>query len=140
MLDPCPHLRFVITELVTAMNLIVKRFFVLALPLLIASSIAEDGYSIQVENKSGMELENLSITNLQNEFSFGALSAGENTGIGNADLQFGESSPRELEVVFTPKNGNGIVKNVVELPSLDDGETIKLSINSYLDLIKRHQS
>ena len=119
------------------MNHIVKRFFVLALPLLIAGSMVDDGYSIRVENKSGMELEDLSITNLNKEFTFGVLSDGENTGLGNADLQFGENSPRELEVAFTPKNGSEIVKRTIELPSLDDGGTIKLTINSYLDLVDR---
>ena len=122
------------------MNLIVKRFFVLALPLLFTGSFANDGYSIQVENNSGIEVEDLSITNLENEFSFGSLSTGQNTGIGNADLQFGESSPRELEVAFTPKNGTGKVKTMIELPSLDDGGTVKLSINSYLDLIKQNRT
>jgi len=121
------------------MNLIVKRFFVLALPLLIAGSMVNDGYSICVDNKSGMELEDLSITNLGKEFSFGGLSAGDQTGLGNADLQFGPDSPSELEIAFTPKNGSEVVKSTVELPSLDDGGTIKLTINSYLDLIKRQE-
>ena len=119
------------------MNLIVKRFFVLALPLLIAGSMANDGYSICIDNKSGMELEDLSIANLGKEFSFGGLSAGDQTGLGNADLQFGQESPKELEIAFTPKNGNGVVKSTIELPDLDDGGTIKLSINSYLDLINQ---
>ncbi len=122
------------------MSLIVKRFFVLALPLLIASSMVSDGYSICVENKSGMELGNLSITNLDKEFTFGMLPDGEQSGLGHADLEFGESSPRELEIAFTPRNGSDIVKSTVELPNLDDGETIKLTINSYLDLIKQSKS
>ena len=37
------------------MNLIVKRFFVLALPLLMAGSMVDDGYSIRVENESGIK-------------------------------------------------------------------------------------
>lgn len=118
------------------MNLIVKRFFVLALPLLMAGSIV-DGYSIGIENESGVELDQVSISSSDKDFAFGAIPDGEKTALGNADLQFGDQSPRHLEIAFTPKNGRTAVRNVVELPILGKGESVKLSINSYLDLIER---
>jgi len=119
------------------MNLIVKRFLVFALPLLMLGSASSDnGYSIQIENNSGIELEDFSITHREREFSFGDLSAGATTALGNADFQFGAESPRELDVAFTPKNGPETIKSTVEIPLLDNGESIQLSISSYLDLIR----
>ena len=117
------------------MNLLVKRFLVFALPLLMVGSTSTDGYSIRIENNSGIELEDFSITNSDTEFSFGDLSDGAKTALGNADFQFGAQSPRTLDIAFTPKNGPGIIKSTVEIPILDNGESIQLSINSYLDLI-----
>ncbi|QEG24044.1 hypothetical protein [Mariniblastus fucicola] len=122
------------------MNHLVKRFLVLALPLLIVGSNSDDGYGIQIENNSGIELGDFSVTDSETEFTFGAISDGTQTGLGNADLQFGSQSPRKLEVAFTPRNGTDIIKSTVEIPILDKGESIKLSINSYLDLIDRVRS
>lgn len=118
------------------MNHLVKRFLVFALPLLMVGSTS-DGYGIQIENNSGIELGDFSITNDSNEFSFGVVSDGSQTGLGNADLQFGEESPRELDVAFKPKNSSDVIRSTVEIPLLDKGESIKLSISSYLDLINR---
>lgn len=117
------------------MNLLVKRFLVLALPFMILSTSANAGYGICVENNSGIELEEFSIANADHEFVFGDVSEGAKTGLGNADLQFGADSPRILEVAFTPRNGKQSIKSTVEIPVLGEGESIKLSINSYLDLI-----
>ena len=122
------------------MNLLVKRFLVFALPLLMVGSTTSDGYSIGIENNSGIELENFSITSSDTEFMFGDLSEGAKTALGNADLQFGAESPRTLDISFTPKNGPSVIKSTVELPSLDGGESIKLSISSYLDLIQNLHS
>ena len=122
------------------MNLLVKRFLVFALPLLMVGSTTADGYSIGIENNSGIELENFSIANSDTEFTFGDLSEGARTALGNADLQFGERSPRTLDIAFTPKNGVNIIRSTIEIPSLDDGESIQLSIDSYLDLIQDMQS
>ena len=119
------------------MNLIVKRFFVLALPLLMAGSMVDDGYSIRVENESGIELDGVSINNQSSEFTFGDLSNGEKTGLGNADLQFGKQAPQQLDIVFTPKHGTETIKSTVEIPYLGEGRSLKLSINSYLDLIDK---
>lgn len=118
------------------MNLLVKRFLVFALPLLMVGSTSTDGYSIRIENNSGIELGDFSITSSDTEFTFGDLSEGARTALGNADLQFGAQSPRTLDIAFTPKNGPGIIKSTVEIPSLDNGESIQLSIDSYLDLIQ----
>jgi hypothetical protein len=117
------------------MNLIVKRFFVLALPLLMTGSLIEDGYSIRVENESGIELENVSINNQSDEFTFGALTEGETTALGHADLQFGNEAPRTLEIAFMPKNGKEAINRTIEIPWLGEGKSVKLSINSYLDLV-----
>lgn len=121
------------------MNHLVKRFLVLALPFLILGSSSSDGYSIQIENNSGIELGEFSIANGSQEFQFGAVGDGMKTGLGNADLQFGTQSPKLLTVAFTPKNGAPI-NSEVELPIIGKGESIKLSINSYLDLINRQNS
>lgn len=117
------------------MNLLVKRFLVLALPFMILSSSSQAGYGICVENNSGIELESFSIANSDHQFVFGDVSEGAKTGLGNADLQFGPHSPQLLNVEFTPKNGSETIKSQVEIPVLGEGESIKLSINSYLDLI-----
>jgi len=121
------------------MNLLVKRFLVLAIPMLILSS-SNAGYGIQVENNSGIELGDFSIANEHNEFIFGDVAERSQTGIGNADLQFGPQSPQDLQVAFKPKNGDRFITSKVELPLLGEGESIKLSINSYLDLIEREES
>ena len=122
------------------MNLIVKRFFVLALPLLMAGSMVDGGYSIRVENESGIELDGVSINNQSSEFTFGDLSAGERTGLGNADLQFGKRVPEKLNIAFTPKNGKELVMNTIEIPYLGESRSVKLTINSYLDLIDKSKS
>jgi len=122
------------------MNLLVKRFLIFALPLLMVGSTSGDGYSIGIENNSGIELGNFSITNSDTEFTFGDLSDGAKTALGNADLQFGNDSPRTLDVAFTPRNGSGIIRSTVEVPLIASGESIQLSINSYLDLIQRSKS
>lgn len=122
------------------MNLLVKRFLVFALPLLMVGSTTADGYSIGIENNSGIELENFSITSSDTEFTFGDLSDGAKTALGNADLQFGAESPRTLDISFTPKNGADTIRSTVEIPLLDDGESIQLSIDSYLDLIQDMKS
>ena len=119
------------------MNLIVKRFFVLALPLLMAGSMVDGGYSIRVENESGIELDGVSINDQYSEFTFGDLSAGERTGLGNADLQFGKRVPEKLNIAFTPKNGKELVMNTIEIPCLGESGSVKLTINSYLDLIDK---
>ena len=118
------------------MNLLVKRFLVLALPLMILGSSSEAGYGICVENNSGIQLEDLSIISGEHEFLFGDVSEGAKTGLGNADLQFGPSAPPRLEVVFKPKNGKQALRSEVELPILGRGESVKLSIDSYLELIE----
>ena len=118
------------------MNLLVKRFLVLALPLMILSSSSEAGYGICVENNSGIQLEDLSIVSGEHEFLFGDVSEGAKTGLGNADLQFSPSVPQRLEVVFKPKNGKQALRSEVELPILGRGESVKLSIDSYLELIE----
>ena len=122
------------------MNLLVKRFLVLALPFMILSSSSQAGYGICVENKSGIELEDLLVVSGNLGFHFGDVGEGEKTGLGNADLEFGPQSPRKLEVLFTPKNGKDVIKSEVELPILGEGESIKLSIDSYLDLIEDQSS
>jgi hypothetical protein len=118
------------------MNLLVKRFLVLALPFMILGSSSQAGYGICVENNSGIQLKDLSIACGDHEFLFGEVSDGGKTGLGNADLQFGPDSPQQLEVVFKPKNGKEAIRSAVELPILGRGESIKLSIDSYLDLIE----
>ena len=118
------------------MNLLVKRFLVLALPFMILSSSSQAGYGICVENNSGIQLEDFSIASGEHEFLFGDVNEGAKTGLGNADLQFGSDSPRRIEVVFKPKNGKEAIRSEVELPILGRGESIKLSIDSYLDLIE----
>ena len=129
------------------MNLIVKRFFVLALPFLMAGSLADEGYSIQIENESGIELRDVVIaeqedgtTEPENEFKFGTLPSGERTGLGHADYQFANLPPKQLEISFTPKHGRQLLKNTVELPILGKGQSVKLTINSYLDLITQSKS
>ena len=117
------------------MNLLVKRFLVLALPLMILGS-SEAGYGICVEINSGIQLDDLSIVSGDHEFLFGDVSEGAKTGLGNADLQFGPNSPQRLEVVFKPKNGEQTLRSEVELPILGRGESVKLSIDSYLELIE----
>ena len=119
------------------MNLIVKRFFVLALPLLMAGSMVDGGYSIRVENASGIELDGISINDQYSEFTFGDLSAGARTGLGNADLQFGELVPEKLNIAFTPKNGKEVVESTIDIPCLGESRCVKLTINSYLDLIDK---
>lgn len=119
------------------MNHLVKRFLVLALPFMILSSSSQAGYGICVENKSGIELEDFLVVSGNLGFHFGDVSEGAKTGLGNADLEFGAESPRKLEVLFTPKNGKEVIKSEVEIPVLGEGESIKLSINSYLDLIEQ---
>lgn len=121
------------------MNLIVKRFFVLALPLLMTSSMFDDAYSIRVENKSGIELDEISINDQHCEFIFGDLSVGEKTGLGNADLQFGKRLPEKLNIAFTPKNGTE-VNSTVEIPCIGESRSVKLTINSYLDLIDKSKT
>lgn len=121
------------------MNHLVKRFLVLALPFMILSSSAQAGYGICIENNSGIQLEDFSIANGNHEFLFGDVSDGAKTGLGNADLQFGPKSPQTLEVAFTPKNGTETIKSKIELPVIGKGESIKLSINSYLDLIESRE-
>jgi hypothetical protein len=116
------------------MNHIVKRFLVLALPFMFLGSNPGVGYSIQVENKSGVELEDFSIVGSDTEFVFGKVSDGAQTGVGNADLQFGSESPRILDVAFTPRHG-GTFTSQVEIPLLGEGESIKISINSYLGML-----
>ena len=118
------------------MNLLVKRFLVLALPLMILSSSSEAGYGICVENNSGIQLDDLSIVSGEHEVLFGDVSEGGKTGLGNADLQFGPNAPQRLEVVFKPKNGKRALRREVELPILGQGESVKLSIDSYLELIE----
>jgi len=118
------------------MNLLVKRFLVLALPLVILSSSSQAGYGICVENNSGIQLEDFSIASADHEFLFGNVSEGAKTGLGNADLQFGPNSPQRLEVVFKPKNSEKTLQCEVELPILGRGESIKLSVDSYLELIE----
>ena len=129
------------------MNLIVKRFFVLALPFLMAGSLADEGYSIQIENESGIELRDVVIaeqedgaTEPENEFKFGTIPTGERKGLGHADLQFVDLPPKQLEISFMPKHGRQLLKNTVELPILGKGRSVKLTINSYLDLIKQSKS
>ncbi len=144
------HLRPVgfinLTEHLT-MNLIVKRFFVLTLPFLMAGSLADEGYSIQIENESGIELRDVVIAGQENcsstpknEFKFGTIPTGQRKGLGHADLQFVESPPKQLEISFTPKHGKQLLKNTVELPILGKGRSVKLTIDSYLDLIKGTKS
>ena len=117
------------------MNLIVKRFFVLALPLLLASPMVNDGYSISIENESGIELAGVSINDQCSEFTFGDLSAGARTGLGNADLQFGKRLPEKLNLAFTPKHGKEVLKSTIEIPCIGENRSVKLTINSYLDLV-----
>ena len=118
------------------MNLLVKRFLVLALPLMILSSSSEAGYGICVENNSGIQLDDLSIVSGEHEFMFGDVGEGAKTGLGNADLQFGPDAPQKIEVVFKPKNGKQALRSEVALPILGRGESVKLSIDSYLELIE----
>ena len=118
------------------MNLLVKRFLVLALPLMILGSSSESGYGICVENNSGIQLEDLSIVSGQQEFLFGDVGEGGKTGLGNADLQFCPNAPQKLEVVFKPKNGKQPFRSEVALPVIGQGESVKLSIDSYLELIE----
>ena len=127
------------------MNLIVKRFFVLALPFLMAGSLADEGYSIQIENESGIELRDVVIAEqedctTENEFKFGTIPKGQRKGLGHADYQFANLPPKQLEISFTPKHGRQLLKNTVELPILGKGQSIKLTINSYLDLITKSNS
>jgi len=124
------------------MNLIVKRFFVLALPFLMAGSLTDEGYSIQIENESGIELRDVviagpedSTSTVENEFKFGTIPTGQRKGLGHADLQFTNLPPKQLEISFTPKHGRQLLKNTVELPILGKGRSVKLTIDSYLDLI-----
>jgi len=124
------------------MNLIVKRFFVL-----MAGSLADEGYSIQIENESGIELRDVVIAEQEdssaepeNEFKFGTIATGERKGLGHADLQFDDLPPKQLEISFTPKHGRELLKNTVELPILGKGRSVKLTINSYLDLINESKS
>jgi hypothetical protein len=119
------------------MNLIVKRFFVMALPLLMASTVADQAYSIRVENNAGIEFDHVAITSDDHEFNFGNVSDGATTGLGHADLQFGKQQPKSLEVTFQPKNDSRRYSKIVELPDLGEGDSVKLSINSYLDLIRQ---
>lgn len=118
------------------MNLLVKRFLVFAVPLLVLGS-SNAGYSIQVENNAGIELADFSISNAEREFVFGDLAERTCTGLGNADLQFGSQSPRKLQVAFKPKHGEEIVTHDVEIPLIGEGESIKLSVDSWLDLVSR---
>ncbi len=118
------------------MNLLVKRFLVLALPLMILSSSSQAGYGISVENNSGIQLDELSIATGDHEFLFGDVIEGAKTGLGNADLQFGPQSPQKIEVAFKPKHAKEAIRSEVELPILGRGESVKLSIDSYLELIK----
>ena len=118
------------------MNLLVKRFLVLALPLMILGSSSESGYGICVENNSGIQLEDLSIVSGQQEFLFGDVGEGGKTGLGNAVLQFGPNAPQNLEVVFKPKNGKQPLRSEVALPVIGQGESVKLSIDSYFELIE----
>lgn len=120
------------------MNLLVKRFLVFAVPLLVLGS-SNAGYSIQVENNAGIELADFSITDHEREFVFGDLAERTRTGLGNADLQFGPESPRNLQVAFKPKNGGEIITHDVEIPLIGAGESIKLSVDSWLDLVN-HES
>ena len=127
------------------MNLIVKRFFVLALPFLMAGSLADEGYSIQIENESGIELRDVVIAEqedctTENEFKFGTIPKGQWKGLGHADYQFANLPPKQLEISFTPKHGRQLLKNTVELPILGKGQSVKLTINSYLDLITKSKS
>jgi hypothetical protein len=129
------------------MNLIVKRFFVLALPFLMAGSLADEGYSIQIENDSGIELKDVVITGQEdckttseNEFKFGTIPTGQRKGLGHADLQFADLPPKHLQISFMPKHGRQLLKNTVELPVLGKGRSVKLTIDSYLDLITRSKS
>ena len=129
------------------MNLIVKRFFVLALPFLMVGSLADEGYSIQIENESGIELCDVviagqedCITKPNSKFKFGTMNTGQRKGLGHADLQFVNLPPKQLEVSFTPKHGRQLLKNTVELPELGEGRSVKLTINSYLDLITQSRS
>ena len=126
------------------MNLIVKRFFVLALPFLMAGSLAEQGYSIQIENESGIDRQDVVISGQEdssadqrNEFKFGTIGSGQRQGLGHADLQFTDLPPQQLEISFTPRHGSEPLTNTVELPILGKGQSVKLTINSYLDLINR---
>ena len=129
------------------MNLIVKRFFVLALPFLMAGSLADEGYSIQIENESGIELRDVviagqedSTSTPENEFKFGTIPSGQRKGLGHADLQFADLPPKQLEISFTPKHGRQLLKKTVELPILGKGRSVKLTIDSYLDLITESKS
>jgi len=129
------------------MNLIVKRFFVMALPFLMAGALAEEGYSIQIQNESGIELSDVVIAGQEdstkkqeNEFKFGTIPTGERKGLGHADLQFVNLPPKHLEISFLPKHGRELLKTTVELPVLGKGQSVKLSINSYLDLINQSKS
>ena len=129
------------------MNLIVKRFFVLALPFLMAGSLADEGYSIQVENESGIELQDVVIADHEdrkstpeNKFKFGTIHTGERKGLGHADLQFVDHPPKHLEISFTPKHGRQVLKDIVELPVLGQGQSVKLTIDSYLDLLTKSKS
>ena len=103
---------------------------------MILSSSSEAGYGICVENNSGIQLDDLSIVSGEHEFLFGDVSEGAKTGLGNADLQFAPNAPQSLEVVFKPKNGKQALRSEVELPILGQGESVKLSIDSYLELIE----
>lgn len=122
------------------MNLIVKRFFVMALPLLMAGAVADQAYSIRIENNAGIEFDEVAINSEDHEFNFGSVSEGATTGLGHADLQFGSQQPKTLAVTFRPKNDSRLYSKVVELPDLGNGDSVKLSINSYLDLVKRSKS
>ena len=129
------------------MNLIVKRFFVLALPILMAGSLADEGYSIQIKNESGIELRDVVIagqedltTKRESEFGFGTISAGQRKGLGHADLQFVDQPPKQLDISFLPKHGSQLLKRSVDLPILGKGQSVKLTINSYLDMINQSKS
>lgn len=118
------------------MNQVVKRFFVMALPLLMAGPIADEAYSIRIENNAGIQFEDVAITSEDHEFNFGVVPEGETTGLGHADLQFGKKQPRQLEIAFRPKNDDRVLRKAIELPNLGQGESVKISIGSYLDLIR----
>ena len=122
------------------MNRIVKRFFVLTLPLLMAGSVAEDAYSIRIENNAGIEFDEVVINSDDHEFNFGNISNGETTGLGHADLLFGTEHPDRLVVAFRPKNDDRFFSETIEIPDLGKGNSVKLTINSYLDLIRRSKS
>lgn len=94
-------------------------------------------WEIEVENQSGQELYEGTVSSSGKSFLFGALLTAGVSGYGNANNLFGKDIPNEMVLSFESASGEKFSRRVVMSGSGKNG--LRLVINTKLEVTGKYQ-